>query len=197
MYITKQELLKEINISYSQLYRYKRAGLIPESWFIKRACSTGQETIFDKEKIIERIQWIKDHKSELNFEQMKEALEQTKHKIYTKSELESITSLDRNIVSEWLYHTQSDIASQFETVCMYALSHWKQKQYYILPLIETFAKHATNINDLDCTLYLMQFRTYSYLCCLKQAPVVLDDRFQIKESIHLVTLLPKLQYSYE
>jgi len=57
-YITKKDLLVEMNISYGQLYRWKRLGLIPESWFIKRPSSTGQETVLPRKKIIKRIQEI-------------------------------------------------------------------------------------------------------------------------------------------
>lgn len=57
-YITKKELLEEMGISYGQLYRWKRMGMIPESWFIKRPSSTGQETILPRKKIIRRIQQI-------------------------------------------------------------------------------------------------------------------------------------------
>ena len=51
-YITKKDLLEQMNISYGQLYRWKRLGLIPESWFIKKPSSTGQETILPRKKII-------------------------------------------------------------------------------------------------------------------------------------------------
>lgn len=40
--ISKRELLENTGISYGQLYRWKREGLIPEEWFIKRASFTGQ-----------------------------------------------------------------------------------------------------------------------------------------------------------
>ena len=57
-YITKKELLEEMNISYGQLYRWKRMGMIPENWFIKRPSSTGQETILPRKKIVKRVQDI-------------------------------------------------------------------------------------------------------------------------------------------
>ena len=44
--ISKRELLENTGISYGQLYRWKREGLIPEEWFIKRASFTGQECFF-------------------------------------------------------------------------------------------------------------------------------------------------------
>ncbi len=56
--ISKKDLLKEMNISYGQLYRWKREGLIPDEWFIKQSVSTGQETFFKRSLIIPRIEQI-------------------------------------------------------------------------------------------------------------------------------------------
>lgn len=44
--ISKKELLETFGISYGALYRWKRMGLIPEAWFLRRSTSTGQETFF-------------------------------------------------------------------------------------------------------------------------------------------------------
>lgn len=49
MEISKKDLLQVTGISYGQLYRWKREGLIPENWFVKRPSSTGQETFFPKD----------------------------------------------------------------------------------------------------------------------------------------------------
>ena len=62
--ISKKDLLKEMNISYGQLYRWKREGLIPDEWFIKQSVSTGQETFFKRELIIPRIKAILDLKDQ-------------------------------------------------------------------------------------------------------------------------------------
>jgi len=62
--ISKKEVLERMGISYGQLYRWKRKGLIPEGWFIRRSTFTGQETFFPKEKIIERISRIMDLKDD-------------------------------------------------------------------------------------------------------------------------------------
>lgn len=53
--ISKKELLERYGISYGALYRWKRKGLIPEEWFLKKATVTGQETFFPKELICERV----------------------------------------------------------------------------------------------------------------------------------------------
>ena len=54
--ISKKDLLKKMNISYGQLYRWKREELIPENWFMKLSVSSGQETFFEEELIIENAQ---------------------------------------------------------------------------------------------------------------------------------------------
>ena len=64
-YISKKQLLKATHISYGTLYRWKRLGLIPESWFIHKATETGQETFLPREKVIARITRIKELKKDL------------------------------------------------------------------------------------------------------------------------------------
>ena len=60
--ISKKEVLDLTGISYGQFYRWKREGLIPESWFIRKSTFTGQETFLPKTKIVERIEKIKSMK---------------------------------------------------------------------------------------------------------------------------------------
>ena len=62
--ISKKELLITAGISYGQLYRWKRKGLIPEDWFVRRSTFTGQETFFPREKVLSRIEKIKSMKDE-------------------------------------------------------------------------------------------------------------------------------------
>jgi len=68
--ISKKELLEVMGISYGQLYRWKRKDLIPEEGFIKKSVSTGQETFFPKEKIIERIGRIIELKDEASLDDL-------------------------------------------------------------------------------------------------------------------------------
>ena len=65
-WISKRELLAECGISYGQLYRWKREGLIPESWFVKRATSTGQETFLPRRQSVERVKMILGSRGRLN-----------------------------------------------------------------------------------------------------------------------------------
>lgn len=70
--ISKKQLLRLAQISYGTLYRWKRMGLIPESWFIHRSTDIGQATFFPRTKILTRIDRIKELKNELTVEQMQE-----------------------------------------------------------------------------------------------------------------------------
>jgi hypothetical protein len=63
--ISKKDLLTKYGISYGALYRWKRKGLIPEEWFIKKSTSTGQETFFPAAVICERIELIMNQKEDI------------------------------------------------------------------------------------------------------------------------------------
>ena len=59
LYISKKVLLEQFGISYGALYRWKRMGLIPEDWFIRKSTPTGQETYFRREQILPRMEQIR------------------------------------------------------------------------------------------------------------------------------------------
>ncbi|AJA49663.1 hypothetical protein CPAST_c36070 [Clostridium pasteurianum DSM 525 = ATCC 6013] len=68
--ISKKELLESTDISYGQLYRWKRKNLIPEEWFIKKSSFTGQETFFPREKILDRVEKIKNMKDDTSLDDL-------------------------------------------------------------------------------------------------------------------------------
>lgn len=66
--ISKKELLERYSISYGALYRWKRKGLIPEDWFIKKSTVTGQETFFPEVLVCERVELIKSQKDDISLD---------------------------------------------------------------------------------------------------------------------------------
>lgn len=68
--ISKKELLETFGISYGALYRWKRMGLIPEAWFLRRSTSTGQETFFRRDQICQRIRLILDNKEHQTLDEL-------------------------------------------------------------------------------------------------------------------------------
>ena len=68
--ISKKELLEQYRISYGALYRWKRMGLIPEAWFLRRSAPTGQETYFRRAQICPRIEQTLREKERVSLEQL-------------------------------------------------------------------------------------------------------------------------------
>lgn len=72
--ISKKELLERYGISYGALYRWKRKGVIPDEWFIKKSTVTGQETFFPKRLICERMELILRQKDEHSLDELSRKL---------------------------------------------------------------------------------------------------------------------------
>ena len=72
--ISKKELLEKYRISYGALYRWKRMGLIPEDWFIKKSTVTGQETFFPRKQICKRMELIQKQKDDVSLEELAKQL---------------------------------------------------------------------------------------------------------------------------
>jgi DNA-binding transcriptional MerR regulator len=93
--ISKKDLLELTGISYGQLYRWKRKGLIPEAWFSKRAAFTGQETFFPRAEILERVERIQGLKDDINLDQLAQLLSPKPSELRLgRAEL-----LERNLIS--------------------------------------------------------------------------------------------------
>lgn len=72
--IAKKDVLERADISYGQFYRWKRKGLIPESWFTRKSTFTGQETFLPRELILDRIEAIKSLKDDHSLEEIADLL---------------------------------------------------------------------------------------------------------------------------
>jgi len=94
--ISKKDLLELTGISYGQLYRWKRKGLIPEAWFVKKAAFTGQETFFPRAEILERVERIQGLKEDINLDQLAGLLSPRPSPL----QMSAADLLARNIVSE-------------------------------------------------------------------------------------------------
>ena len=87
--ISKKEVLARTGISYGQFYRWKRKGLIPESWFVRKSTFTGQETFLPPEKVLARIARILELKDEHSLDEIAGLLLPTviEQRGYTREEL--------------------------------------------------------------------------------------------------------------
>ncbi|SHE47766.1 Protein of unknown function [Seinonella peptonophila] len=101
--ISKKELLKLTGISYGQLYRWKRKKMIPEEWFIKKSSYTGQETYFPEDKVLLRIQKIKELKDQLSLDDIAKMFTKRNDVILKITEIEEQELLRRESIE--LYHS--------------------------------------------------------------------------------------------
>ena len=73
--ISKKEVLEKYGSSYGALYRWKRMGLIPEAWFIRKSTATGQETFFRRDQVCPRVELILSRRDGTSLEQLAGELE--------------------------------------------------------------------------------------------------------------------------
>lgn len=119
--ISKKDLLLEMNISYGQLYRWKRKKLIPEEWFIKKSVSTGQETFFPKFKIKERIEKILELKDDVSLDKLAEKFSYDLSKLnISRDDLIKKDIIATNIIEVFENNIiTKEVYSEKELVCLF------------------------------------------------------------------------------
>lgn len=108
--ISKKELLELTGISYGQLYRWKRKNLIPEDWFIKKSTFTGQETFFERDKILERIDKIKNMKDGVSLDDLADVFSPQLSNIFLKKD----ELLKKNIVTQMTLNLYKECLGETE-----------------------------------------------------------------------------------
>lgn len=98
--ISKKEVLKRTGISYGQFYRWKRKGLIPESWFVRKSTFTGQETFLPQGKVLARIARILELKDEHSLDEIAGLLllPTVIERGYTREEILGFDWLDKDLL---------------------------------------------------------------------------------------------------
>lgn len=124
--ISKKELLALTNISYGQLYRWKRERLIPEEWFIKQSSFTGQETFFPREQILERVQSIIELKDHYSLEELAQLLSPEASSTLSVDSLSKIDGVDGVFIDllKRGYLAQKTELRFSEAVLLVALAHY-------------------------------------------------------------------------
>ena len=168
--ISKKDLLIQTNISYGQLYRWKREGLIPEEWFVKTSTQTGQETFFDEDLIIPRINKILDLKDEFSIDDIKNILNPKPSDIVfsiqkLKELVDKTTDLNVN-----------------ETVILYALSKARQdidKYFYKIKFDLTLSDFK-NFDFANAKMALVSKKREGYIIFYNDSLIASDNELEIK-----------------
>lgn len=206
MDISKKELLKTTGISYGQLYRWKREGLIPEEWFVKKSSPTGQETFFPKELILKRIQSIQTLKDHYSLEELAKLLSpEITNRIFTEEELEAFTEIDISVAADFMDALDKDTFTFIEVLVMITLCRWKEhgliQETKLHDLIPNVAVTAAKITEIRTTFLLLSVNREPYATFLvnpsPEGTLLLDQRIKILCQISLQELCNEIKLKYK
>lgn len=160
--ISKKEILELTGISYGQLYRWKRKNLIPEDWFIRKSTFTGQETFFPKDKILARIEKIKDMKDDLSLDQLADMFSPNlTETVLNKNELVKRNIVSKMVLDFYVKHQGDVEAFAFKKVLhLFVLEKLLQTGEMSLDegkvLLEVLRDHYAKFQGRSCELILMR-----------------------------------------
>lgn len=203
MEISKKDLLKTTGISYGQLYRWKREGLIPEEWFIKRSSPTGQETYFPQEKILKRIHAIQQLKDSYSLEELARILTpEVSNRLFCEEDLEHFDELDIDVAADFMDAMSKDSFVFLEVLVMIALSQamvdsaiTEEERTHAVSFL---SKRMSELHSADYVLELLQAQGHLYVLLKKEgSEVYLDDGLVAIRSIHLNELSNAIKLKYK
>jgi hypothetical protein len=198
--ISKKELLELTDISYGQLYRWKRKNLIPEDWFIRKSTFTGQETFFPKERILDRIHKIKNMKGDISLDDLANMLSPNLMKLSLKREkLVELNIISKNTI-DFYTGEKGDIEDyNFEKILyLYVLD--KMFQEGVINFEE--GKIILNLLEEDYPKYKGKNCEFIFLrkfgistCCLMSKPgkVYFENSIKIIEKFSMSDLIEELK----
>ena len=203
MEISKKDLLKTTGISYGQLYRWKREGLIPEEWFVKRSSPTGQETYFPQDKILKRIHAIQQLKDSYSLEELARILTpEVSNRLFCEEDLEHFDELDIDVAADFMDAMSKDSFVFLEVLVMIALSQamvdsaiTEEERTHAVSFL---SKRMSELHSADYVLELLQAQGHLYVLLKKEgSEVYLDDGLVAIRSIHLNELSNAIKLKYK
>ena len=203
MEISKKDLLKTTGISYGQMYRWKREGLIPEEWFVKRSSPTGQETYFPQEKILKRIHAIQQLKDSYSLEELARILTpELSNRLFCEEDLEHFDELDIDVAADFMDAMSKDSFVFLEVLVMIALSQamvdsaiTEEERTHAVSFL---SKRMSELHSADYVLELLQAQGHLYILLKKEgSEVYLDDGLVAIRSIHLNELSNAIKLKYK
>jgi DNA-binding transcriptional MerR regulator len=198
--ISKKDLLELTGISYGQLYRWKRKSLIPEDWFIRKSTFTGQETFFPKEKILARIDQIKNMKDGLSLDELADMFSPSPSEVSVRPD----EFAKQNIVTKTTFdvytgfHQNLKVFSFENLLCMYALDTLLQTGDINLEegkiLIQAFEEHYAKFPNRHCELIFVR-KLGIATCMLVSTPCELyfESGTKIVAKLHMPACVEQLK----
>lgn len=202
MLISKKDLLAQTGISYGQLYRWKREGIIPEDWFIKQPSFTGQETFFPKTKILNRINSIQKLKDKYSLEELAKILSpEVSERYFTIDDLNIIEEIDNSLIPCFCKCFQKDNFSYIEVLVLIAISKCKNDYSLELYNVENLCDGIKdNMEDIKQTEYIFVLlnkqKDYYLILHGENAQIYFDNRFKKLCQIRLNDISSTMKIKY-
>ena len=175
--ISKKELLQEMGISYGQLYRWKREGLIPDAWFVKQAVPTGQETFFKRDQIISRITKIIELKDIYPLDKLIKFLNpDINERSFSLKEAVQIAEINPLILK--MYAGKQQELTIYDLIVVYLFSKFQDMLNYQDYQDVDFS----SLNSIQNTFYLIKTTT-SYFLLIAQSGAIVDPKLKIAEKL--------------
>jgi hypothetical protein len=198
--ISKKDLLEMTNISYGQLYRWKRKKLIPEEWFIKKSTYTGQETFFPRDEILNRIDRIKNMKDGLSLDNLANVFSPNfteiilseekiiKHNIVTKISIE----IFKKVVKGSQEYSFEKILFVF--IADKLLKDGLINQEEVFRLFIILIKNYGNLESKSCELlFIRKMGISNFLLILYPNEIYFEDEVRILLRLNISTVLEELK----
>ena len=183
--------------------RWKREGLIPEEWFVKRSSPTGQETYFPQEKILKRIHAIQQLKDSYSLEELARILTpEVSNRLFCEEDLEHFDELDIDVAADFMDAMSKDSFVFLEVLVMIALSQamvdsaiTEEERTHAVSFL---SKRMSELHSADYVLELLQAQGHLYVLLKKEgSEVYLDDGLVAIRFIHLNELSNAIKLKYK
>jgi len=195
--ISKKEVLERTGISYGQFYRWKRKGLIPESWFIRRSTFTGQETFLPRRKILERIELIKRLKDEHSLEEIAEILSQEPSRRLFRPEELRRSMISKETLERYRAITGRSGPYNFWEVFRLAVLEDLRPRLRgeeLKLIVETLPSDGLRLEEgLEWTLWLVRKSKVSLCCLSPRQDVRFDPQAEIAVRLDLNRVLEAMK----
>lgn len=202
LFISKKELLKETGISYGQLYRWKREGLIPEEWFMKQPSHTGQETFFQRSQILKRIHVIKKMKEQYSLDELAVILSpEVSEKLFRIEDIAIIEEISPELLPIFKRGFQKESFTYIEVLIMMAISEFDKHTIITQrQMMEILGGLRVYQSQLKATGYTISFienaREYFVIIQEENTQTILDQRLKLLKKISLNELSNLLKQKY-
>ena len=202
MLISKKDLLNETGISYGQLYRWKREGLIPEEWFIKQPSFTGQETFFPKAKILKRINAIKDLKDQYSLEELAKMLSpEVAERLFTEKDLQVIDEIYDGLIPCFCKVFEKNKFTYVEVLFLTAVSIFYKENDLQLIDVENICsgliQYLPEIKQTDYLCLLLEHNgTYFAVIQDEKSTVYMDNRIKHIAKVRLNDISANMKIKY-